>query len=145
MFFDNLNDKRTYVRGIVEEIFKKDIKTRCVIRKKETFYSVMNYIINNFGCTTSINNILNNLNRSGLGISKTTLIRYIKCLIDAKILYECDRFDMKSKRALLGDKKYYIADLSFTYISNLNSRINYGPVLESVIYFMLNLRIIPLQ
>ena len=134
MFFDDLNDKRTYVKGIVEEIFKKDIKSRCVIRKKETFDLVMNYIINNFGCTTSINNILENLNKSGLGISKTTLLRYVKCLIDAKILYECDRFDMKSKRALLGEKKYYIADLSFSYISNPDSRINYGPVLENIIY-----------
>ena len=54
MFFDDLNDKRTYVKGIVEEIFKKDIKSKCVIRKKETFDLVMNYIINNFGCTTSL-------------------------------------------------------------------------------------------
>ena len=125
---------KDYMGYLDEEIFKKDIKSRCVIRKKETFDLVMNYIINNFGCTTSINNILENLNKSGLGISKTTLLRYIKCLIDAKILYECDRFDMKSKRALLGEKKYYIADLSFSYISNPDSRINYGPVLENIIY-----------
>lgn len=134
IFFDNLNDKRTYVKGIVEEIFKKDIKQRREIRRHETFDIVMNYIINNFGCTTSINNILDNLNKSGLGISKTTLSRYIQCLINAKILYECDRFDMKSKKALLGEKKYYIADLSFTYISNPDSRINYGPILENIVY-----------
>lgn len=134
LFFDNLNDKRTYVKGIVEEIFKKDIKQRREIRRHETFDIVMNYIINNFGCTTSINNILDNLNKSRLGISKTTLSRYIQCLIDAKILYECDRFDMKSKKALLGEKKYYIADLSFTYISNPDSRINYGPILENIVY-----------
>lgn len=134
IFFDNLNDKRTYVKGIVEEIFKKDIKQRREIRRHETFDIVMNYIINNFGCTTSINNILDNLNKSGLGINKTTLSRYIQCLIDAKILYECDRFDMKSKKTLLGEKKYYIADLSFTYISNPDSRINYGPILENIVY-----------
>lgn len=98
IFFDNLNDKRTYVKGIVEEIFKKDIKSRCTIRKHETFDLVMNYIINNFGNTTSINNILSNLNKAGWGISKTTLLKYINCLIDAKILCECDRFDMKSKK-----------------------------------------------
>lgn len=134
MFFESLDDKRTYVKGIVEEILKKDIKSRGIIRRKETFDLVLNYIINNFGCTTSINNILSNLNKSGLGISKTTLFRYIKYLIDAKILYECDRFDTKSKRVLLGDKKYYIADLSFTYMSNQDSRINYGPVLENIFY-----------
>lgn len=134
MFFDTLNEKQIYVKAIIEEIFNKDIKSRCVIRKKETFNLVLNYIINNFGCTTSINNILKNLNESGLGISKTTLLRYINCLVDAKILYECDRFDMKSKRALLGEKKYYLADLSFTYVCNPDSRINYGPVLENIIY-----------
>lgn len=134
MFFDSLNEKQIYVKAIIEEIFNKDIKSRCVIRKKETFNLVLNHIINNFGCTTSINNILKNLNESGLGISKTTLLRYINCLVDAKILYECDRFDMKLKRQLLGEKKYYIADLAFTYVSTPDSRINYGPVLENIIY-----------
>lgn len=53
----------------------------------------------------------------------------------AKILYECDRFDMKSKRALKGEKKYYLSDLSFYFCSNTDNRINYGPVLENICYF----------
>ena len=134
LFFNDLNDKRTYVKGIVEEIFKKDIKSRCVIRRKESFDIVLNYLINNFGCVLSVNNILKSLTSSGLLIGKMTLIKYIDALKDAKILYECDRFDMKSKRALYGEKKYYLADLSLTYNSNLDSRINYGPILENIIY-----------
>lgn len=27
----------------------------------------------------------------------------------------CDRFDMKSKRALAGEKKYYVSDLGFYF------------------------------
>ena len=54
---------------------------------------------------------------------------------DAKILYECDRFDMKSKRALKGEKKYYLSDLSFYFCDNTDNRINYGPVLENLVYF----------
>ena len=134
IFLSNISDKRTYIKGVVEEIFNKDVKSRCVIRKKETFNIVMSYIINNFGCTTSINNILSGLSKAGLGISKTTLLRYIRSLIDAKIIYECDRFDMKSRRVLLGEKKYYLADLSLSYITNPDSRINYGPVLENIVY-----------
>ena len=54
--------------------------------------------------------------------------------MDAKILYECDRFDMKSKRALKGEKKYYLSDLSFYFCDN-TADINYGPVLENLVYF----------
>jgi hypothetical protein len=55
-------------------------------------------------------------------------------LIEAKILYECNRFDMKTKKYLAGEKKYYLADLSLTSISNPDSRINYGPALENIFY-----------
>ena len=134
VLFDNIVDKREYVMAVVTEIFNKDIKKRVKIRNVETFNLVRNYIINNFGTTTSINNILKGLSNNGYSISKNTLLRYIRCLVDAKILYECDRFDMKSKRTLSGEKKYYLADLSLTYVSNPDSRINYGPVLENIIY-----------
>jgi len=58
----------------------------------------------------------------------------IKALLDAKILYECHRFDMKSKKSLNGEKKYYLSDTSFYFTQNTDNRINFGPVLENVIY-----------
>ncbi len=134
VLIDGLRDKREYAKGVVDEIFKKDIRKRAVIRRRETFDLVRDYVINNFGATTSVNNILTDLNRAGLGISKPTLLKYLRHLVDAKILYECDRFDMKSRRMLSGEKKYYIADLSLTFVTNPNSSINYGPILENIVY-----------
>ena len=134
IFIDDLADKRKYVQGVINEIFEKDIRKRVKIRKKETFEIVRRYIINNFGATTSINNICESLNNSGLNIGKATISRYIKALVDAKILYECDRFDMKSKRSLSGEKKYYLSDLGFFFASNTDNRINYGPTLENMLY-----------
>ena len=134
IFIDDLADKQKYVKGVINEIFEKDIRKRVKIRKKETFEIVRRYIINNFGATTSINNICESLNNSGLNIGKATISRYIKALVDAKILYECDRFDMKSKRSLSGEKKYYLSDLGFFFASNTDNRINYGPTLENMLY-----------
>lgn len=134
IFIDDLADKQKYVQGVINEIFEKDIRKRVKIRKKETFEIVRRYIINNFGATTSINNICESLNNSGLNIGKATISRYIKALVDAKILYECDRFDMKSKRSLSGAKKYYLSDLGFFFASNTDNRINYGPTLENMLY-----------
>lgn len=130
----SLVDKRTYVQNLVKEIFEKDIRHRVKIRDYQAFVAMRNFIINNFGATTSINRLAENLRKQGLAISRQTLERYIRALTDAKILYACDRFDMKSKRALAGEKKYYLSDLGFYFSMNTDNRINYGPALENIIY-----------
>ena len=132
---ESLADKRSYTQSVVEEIFEKDIRRRVKIRNKESFETIRNYIVNNFGTTTSINNLYDDLRKDGQSISRQTLTRYIKALVDAKVLYECTRFDMKSRKSIAGEKKYYIADLSFYYALNTDNRINYGPALENMVYF----------
>ena len=43
-------------------------------------------------------------------------------------------FDIKSKKVLDGEKKYYLADLSIYFAMNTDNRISYGPVLENVLF-----------
>ena len=134
MFFDNLADKRRYVRGVIDEIFEKDIRKRVKIRSRETFETVMRFVINNFGAITSLRNICDELNKNGIVVAFNTVSRYVKALVDAKILYECPRFDLKSRRSLKGEKKYYLSDLGFFFAENTDNRINYGPVLENIVF-----------
>lgn len=133
--FDDLQVKRTYTESVVREIFEKDIRKRVKIRNREAFESVEHFIINNFGATTSISGLQESLEKNGMKISRATLSNYIKILVNAKILYECSRFDMKSKKSLSGEKKYYVSDLSFYFSLNTDNKINYGPVLENIVYF----------
>ena len=132
--YDSLDDKRTYVKSVIDEIFEKDIKRRVQIRHKDTFNKVQTFILNNFGATMSLSNILDELKKENVNIKRDTLNRYIQVLLDAKIIYECRRFDLKSKKAIRGEQKYYLSDLSFYYINNVDNRINYGPVLENIVY-----------
>lgn len=134
LFFKDQADKQTYVQGVTNEIFEKDIQRRVKIRDRESFEAVQNFIINNFGAATSLNGLCENLRKNGMTITKQTVSRYVKILVDAKILYECSRFDLKSKKALSGEKKYYLADLSFYFARNTDNRINYGPTLENTVY-----------
>lgn len=128
------SDKQAYIRGIVTEIFQKDIKKRAKIRKTSVFEIVQRYIINNFGATLSLTNILNDLKKAGCPIKRETLKRYLTILEEAKIIYPCYRFDLKSRKSISGEQKYYLADLGFYYAMNTDKRINYGPVLENVVY-----------
>lgn len=115
------------------QVFPKHIQI-FLQRLQETFETIRKYVINNFGATTSLNNICDAIRKSGTPINISTVSKYVKALIDAKILYECPRFDMKSKRSLSGEKKYYLADLSFYYAENTDNKINYGPLLENIVY-----------
>lgn len=132
--YDSEADRRTYIAGIISEIFEKDIHRRVKIRQISAFQKIQTYLVNNFGTPTSLANILAALEKSGIKIKIETLRRYVDILKDAKILYECNRFDLKSRRSINGEQKYYLSDLGFYFATNTDNRINYGPALENVVY-----------
>lgn len=134
VFYDNAEDKRTYIKSVIGEIFEKDIRRRVKIRNISVFEKIKTYLINNFGASISLTSILKELHKSGMDIKRETLSRYIRILLDAKILYECRRFDLKSKKSIQGEQKYYLSDLGFYFATNTDNRINYGPALENIVY-----------
>ena len=127
-------DKQAYIQGAIKEIFQKDIKKQAKIRKVSVFETVQRYVINNFGATMSLTNILDDLKKHGCPIRRETLHRYLTILEDAKIIYPCYRFDLKSRRSVSGEQKYYLADLGFYFAMNTDKRIHYGPALENIVY-----------
>ena len=132
--YTSYDDKMLYVNSVIDEIFEKDIKKNNKIRKKALFQKIQTYIINNFGATTSVESICEYLKKKGDSVSKNTVYNYLDILEKAKIISKCKRFDMKSKHSLNGEEKYYLSDLSFYFAQNTDGRINYGPVLENIVY-----------
>lgn len=98
----------------------------------------MTYVINNFGATTSVSNIAEYFQKEGITILPETLNTYLKILESAKIIDKCPRFDVKFKKSLRGEQKYYLADLSIYFSRNVDTRISYGPVLENIVYTYLS-------
>ena len=135
LYYDNYDEKITYTSSVINQIFDKDIKTSNKIKDKALFERIEKFVINNFGAVISIKNIYNYLkDEVKVNVDRRTIKRYLDILEKAKIIYSCDLFDIKSKSVLKGEKKYYLADLSIYYSQNTDNRINYGPVLENVMY-----------
>lgn len=135
MDYPRLADKSAYVAAVIQEIFEKDIRRRVKIKNVSVFNQVRDYIINNFGATTSLANIQSDLeSKQGVKVKRETLARYLQILEDAKIVSRCARFDLKSRKSLRGEQKYYLADLGLYFALNTDNRINYGPVLENIVY-----------
>ena len=138
LYYDSYDEKILYTSSVINQIFDKDIKTNNKIKDKALFERIEKYIINNFGAVISIKNIHHYLTEEAkLKTDRRTIKRYLDILEKAKIIYPCDLFDIKSKSVLKGEKKYYLADLSIYYSQNTDNRINYGPVLENIMYLYL--------
>lgn len=137
--FDNPADKETYIADVISQILDKDVVKHKKIRNRSVFDKVMTYVINNFGATTSLSGIADYFKmQEHINIRTETLNNYLQILENAKIIYKCPRFDVKSKKSLRGEQKYYLADLGIYFARNVDARINYGPVLENIVYTYLS-------
>ena len=133
--YDDTEARATYIENVVSQIIKKDIKSRKKIRNMSTFDRVMTYLINNFGAPTSIANLVTYFKEvEKVSVKRETLAGYIRLLENAKILYKCERFDLKSRRSLHGEEKYYLADPGIYFARNTDVRTSYGPSLENILY-----------
>lgn len=127
--------KVRYIEDVVEQVIRKDIRARRKVRNRSTFEKVMTYVINNFAAPTNLTGIADYLrNTLKIAIKRETLANYIELLVNAKVLYRCDRFDMKSKKSLQGGEKYYLADTGIYFARNVNATMDYGPLLENAVF-----------
>ena len=134
---DDIQARQTYTRGIISEIFEKDVKTRKRISNVPVYERVQSFLLNNYSAPFSLSNLLECLEKEGYKTKATTVRGYIEDLKKAKIIYECNRFDLKSKKSLRREQKYYLSDLAIYFAMNTDNRLSYGPSLENMVYLYL--------
>ena len=135
--FDDIPTRQTYTRGIISEIFEKDVKTRKKIRNVPVYERVQAFLLNNYSAPFSLNNLLKCLEMEGYKTKATTVRGYIEDLKKAKIVYECNRFDLKSKTSIKREQKYYLSDMAIYFAMNTDNRLSFGPSLENIVYLYL--------
>lgn len=136
--YDDPDAKARYIEDVVNQIIEKDIKGRKRIRNTSTFDRIMTYVINNYGAPTSLSNLVDYFNKvEKVHVTRKTVASYVQLLLDAKVLYKCSRFDLKSRKSLKGEEKYYLADPGIYFARNVDVRLNYGPSLENALYIYL--------
>lgn len=135
--FNEKSARQLYTGEIIGEIFKKDVKTRKRISNIAVYERVQSFLLNNYAAPFSLSGLVDSLKKEGIPTKPSTVRGYIEDLKKAKILYECNRFDLKSKSALRREQKYYLADLAIYFSMNTDNQLNYGPSLENLVYLYL--------
>jgi predicted AAA+ superfamily ATPase len=129
----------TYLDGIYNTVFKKDIIERNKIANIPMFEDVMRFVFSNIGSNISAKSISDYLssNRSGRKIYSENVADFLKYLVESYMIYRVDRYDVKGKEILKSLGKYYVADIGLRNYLLGFSGIDTGHVLENIIYLEL--------
>lgn len=130
------------LEGIYATVILKDVLARNKITEQATLRKIVTFLADNIGNITSANalsKVLVNEGDLGKGAKPAlkTLNYYLQTLLDAFIFYRVDRFDVRGKQILKTLQKYYIVDLGIRNMLLGERDLDYGHVLENVVYLEL--------
>lgn len=129
----------TYLKSLYETIVVKDISKRHHLRKFDTLQRIINFLFDSIGSIISPNNIADELKRvTKESLSHNTVQKYIRFFTESYLIYPVQLFNIKGKRLLASNCKYYVVDLGLKNILQTNKvDADLGHKLENVVYFEL--------
>lgn len=137
LFYKDLNNKFAYLREVYETILLRDLVDKYNIRNKMELQLVSHYIIDNVGKLLSPNNICIVLNNDKCQITRKTITKYINYFENSFMFYRAIRYDLKGKKYLVNNDKYYLVDIGFKYAINGLKTMDFGRAIENIVYIEL--------
>jgi len=126
-------EKYQYIKDVFNTLIVRDIKQKYKIRNTDIIQNLTDYLMDNVSNLTSANNITNVLNFNNVSITDKTINNYIDYLCNAFAFYKIKRFDIKGKKYLSTQNKYYLADQSFRFAMLGTKNMDYGRVYENIV------------
>jgi len=127
-----------YLDAIYTTIIEKDITQRHQINDKRAFANIVKFVASNIGNQLSPSNISKTLKQDGQNIHHATVEKYLNYLVTSFVFYKVNRFDIKGKKQLATQEKYYLVDAGLLNILVGKERITErGHILENIVYLEL--------
>lgn len=127
-----------YLEAIYTTIVEKDITQRYQINDKRAFGNIIKFVASNIGSPLSPGNISKILKQNGENTHNTTVERYLDYVVASYIFYRVNRFDLKGKKQLATQEKYYLVDPGFLNVLVGKTRTtDRGHILENIVFLEL--------
>ncbi len=131
--YQNEELKMDYVKDVYTTIIERDLIKRKKIKNKVLLLKIASFLMDNIGNLTSANSIANALSTSQKKVGDKTVSSYIRSLCEAFLFYRINRYDIRGKKYLASNEKYYLCDASFKYAVLGRKDMNYGRVYENIV------------
>ena len=134
--FDLDDQKISILRDLYDSIVIKDIVQRHNVSGVDALDKYISYLLNTVATQFSAKNIINYFKNEGRTISKETLYNYISYAKEVLLIYSAKRYDLKGKKLLTTNEKYFVNDqgLRATKFDNIK---DIEKTLENIVFFEL--------
>ena len=138
LFKINPENTNLFLDGIYNTILFKDVMQRKGITDKNALERITKYLYDNIGNRTSIKSISDRIEGLDKNNSYNTVSAYVQALVDSFLIYKASRYDIKGKKLLKTQEKYYAIDIGLRYyMLGQESGRDMGHILENIVYLEL--------
>jgi predicted AAA+ superfamily ATPase len=125
--------KYDYIADVFDTLIVRDIKRKYNIRNMPLMNRIVDYLMDNIANLSSARSITNSLTSMHDRVNHITVNTYMQYLCNAFAFYRIRRYDIKGKKYLSSNEKYYLSDHSFRYAKLGTKNMDHGRVLENIV------------
>lgn len=137
MSIDDEVARHDYLTGILDTVLLKDVAQRLNIANTNLLGALSAYLFDNTGNLTNPKRISDALTSSGMKTSPATVSEYLSGLCNSYVFYPVRRYDIRGKRLLELQRKYYAVDPGMRRAALSGADRDTGRLLEGIVYFEL--------
>jgi len=131
--YDTVEEKYKYISEVFETLIIRDIQQKYRIKNTSLLDRLDDFLLDNISSEVSARSIANTFAANGNKVDDKTISSYLKYLCASFAFYKILRYDIKGKKYLTSQDKYYLADHSFKYAKLGTKNFDYGRIYENII------------
>lgn len=131
--YKDQESKYDYIADVFDTLIVRDIRRKYKIRNVQLMDRIVDFLMDNISNLSSARSITNTLGSMNEKIHHTTVGSYMQYLCNAFAFYKIRRYDIKGKKYLSSNDKYYLSDHTFRYAKLGTKNMDYGRMLENIV------------
>ena len=131
--YKSTEEKYAYIKDVFDTLITRDIVQKYKIKNELLLNKLNDFMLDNISSEVSVRKIADTLTSNQEKTNDKTIGSYLNYLCNAFAFYEVRRYDIRGKKYLASQDKYYLADHSFRYAILGTKNMDYGRVYENMV------------
>ena len=131
--YKDQESKYDYIADVFDTLIVRDIRQKYKIRNTQLMSRIVDFLMDNVSNLSSARSIASTLTGEKEKVNHNTIGSYMQYLCNAFAFYKIRRYDIKGKKYLSSNDKYYLSDHTFRYAKLGTKNMDYGRMLENIV------------
>ena len=131
--YKSTEEKYAYIKDVFDTLITRDIVQKYKIKNEVLLNKLNDFMLDNISSEVSVRKIADTLTSNQEKTNDKTIGSYLNYLCNAFAFYKVRRYDIRGKKYLASQDKYYLSDHSFRYAILGTKNMDYGRVYENMV------------